>query len=218
MKTTSLLKTIKLKKNIFNSLLCIIIGLFVIITILLNVTTNKKLNECRIELDYLHKTNFMDSVLSKVLFNMEGSKINNIKLHNIDGKILFDSLLKKHDYYIVAYQNGFVCDPCLEFLIFNWNIIKKKMKKNISEKILFIGENFDRSTLIFFKKVHLEKFYFIDIDKGIQSILKNNFPTNFLFFINKNRQIIYSSYFTVDTKEKFINFCEKVNKYINNNY
>ncbi|MCX6168636.1 MAG: hypothetical protein NTX65_04830 [Ignavibacteriales bacterium] len=148
---------------------------------------------------------------------MEGQIMDNIVLHNVKGKKYLGDLFENHDFFIAVYQNGMVCDPCLEFIQNYWAENSQKFPQGLSDKLIIIGSKNSRDTFVFLKRYNLENSYFIDINQYIQKnlLLSNILPVNFLFLIDKKLHIVYISYFTTIVKDQFKSFVSKSKKLIN---
>jgi len=165
----------------------------------------------------LHKTNYMDSSLSTVLSTAEGLKIKNLVLQNMRGNKKFRNYFENNNYCFLIFQNGIVCDPCLEFVGTYWSENSYNFPKELSNQLIIIGDKNDRSTFVYLKKNRLENSYFIDINHQIRKDLSlNNLPTNFIFLLDNKQRVIYADYFTSETKNKFDNFIRKAIKFVEN--
>ena len=217
MKTQSLLSTMNLKAIFSVKHLAIVLLLIIIFSIWQNVKLQSIIEHNNEVADRLHKTNYMDSSLSAVLSNAEGLKTKNIVLQNIRGNKTFGNFFENNNYCIIIFQNGIVCDPCSEFVGAYWTENSLKFPKGLSSQLIVIGDKNDRGTFIYLKKNHLEKSYFIDINYQIRKDLSlNNLPTNFLFLFDNKYRVIYSDYFTSETKDKFNEFIRKAIRFVEN--
>ncbi len=182
-----------------------------------NVISNSRLGILMNDKNFIQNEYLMTTYLTKIASNIEGENIDNIVLKNISGYTTFDSLFKNKDYMIVIYQNGLVCSPCLEFAMGNWTKYKKNFNKNLSQEMIIINYTVDGKVLRYLNSVNSQKLYYIDSNNYIHDhIVKIDKPTNFLLFINKKRQIIFATYFSIDSRENFIDFITKVNRFLDN--
>lgn len=155
--------------------------------------------------------------LLKTISNLEGVSIDNIVLRSSNRLVTFNEIILNNEYSIMVYQNGVVCNPCLEHITSKWFSSINKFEHELSKELVILSNIFDKSTYNFLVKRGMENFYFIDTNNIInKNIVKSDLPVSFIFFVNKNK-IIYSSFFSTNSKENFSNFIKKANRYLKNN-
>ncbi len=98
------------------------------------------------EENYLEFRSFM-----KTVNNIEGTSIDNINLKSKNGTISLNSILKNTEYSIVIYQNGIVCNPCLEYIFSKWISRVNDFEQNLSKEIFFISNIYENSVLKYLK-------------------------------------------------------------------
>jgi len=217
MKTQSLLSTMNLKVIFSVKHLASVLLIVIIFSIWQNVKMQSVIEHNKNATDRLHKTNYMNSSLSAVLSNAEGLKIKNLVLQNVKGSKTFGKFFEDNNYCIIIFQNGIVCDPCLEFVGTYWSGNSYNFPNGLSNQLIIIGDKNDRSTFVYLKKNRLENSYFIDINRQIRKDLSlNNLPTNFIFLIDNKQRVIYAEYFTSETKDKFDKFIRKAIRLVEN--
>lgn len=165
------------------------------------------------------KNNYMSVKLSHILSNIEAKVIDDFDLKYSDKTILLTDILNTYDYHIIIYQNGIVCDHCIDFLISNWKQQVTHFPSNLNPNLLIMGDKFDRNTFLTLKKKKLADFYYIDFNHHFKrTVLLNDFPTNFIFLLDNKKQIIYADYFTNDNKEILLEFFNKIIRYTQNHF
>lgn len=183
-----------------------------------NILSIYKIKTLMDEKSFIQSQYRESSYLTKVTSGMEGDRIDNIELKNISGNIKFDYLFKNKGYIIVIYQNELVCSPCLEFVMGYWIKNKKQFNSNLSQDLIIINNIANSSTIRYLSSVHAENAFYIDSKNYIHdNIIKIDKPTNFIFFINKNRQLIFSTYFSTESKDNLIDLLKNANRFLDNN-
>ncbi|MGA7837993.1 MAG: hypothetical protein WB996_08505 [Ignavibacteriaceae bacterium] len=208
-------KLLGIIKNIFSFKVLVIT--IIIILSFLNLFSYNRFVMVKRQKRILQEENLQTMSLLKETSNMEGTHIRDIELKNLSGKEPLNSLYNNKDYIIIIYQNGLVCDPCLEFLTNYWINNSNNFNRNLSRKMIILNNNIDGLVLRYLHSVHMESSYYVDSTNYIHdNIVKIDKPTNFLFFINKSGEIIYSSYFDTETKEHLGSFLNKANRFLDN--
>lgn len=182
-----------------------------------NITSYYRLKILLDEKKLIEDQYLITNYLTKAASNMEGYYIDNIGLKNISGYKTFDSLFKEKEYIIAIYQNGLVCSPCLEYVTKSWANYRNQFESSLSPDMIIINNCVDGEVLRYLNSVNLQSTYYIDSTNYIHdNIVKVDQPTNFLFLINKKRQIIFATYFSVEVKENFVELLQKANRYLVN--
>ncbi len=194
----------------------IVFGLIVIVLSFLFIRNSVKLNIYKSQLEKIKEVNYAGKALRNITPKIDGAVIENIELKGKNGSMNLNAIFEEKAYIIIVYQNGIVCNPCIEYVSSKWNN-KNGFDKDLSYKMIFISNIFDRAVLNYLENNKMGDSYFIDTYGIIKkNILKNDLPVNFILLVNKNRQIIYTSTFSVDSEENIDRFLEKANRYVKN--
>lgn len=195
----------------------IIFGFVIILLSFSFIRNNIELSILKFQLEEMKEANYTGRALLEITPKIDGAVIENIELKGKNDTKNLNTIFGEKAYTVIVYQNGIVCNPCLEYVTSKWNNSIPEFHMDLSNEIIFISSAFDRSVLNYLENIMMENSYFIDAKEIIKkSILKNDLPVNFTLLVNKNRQIIYTSTFSSDTKENFDRFLEKANRYIRN--
>jgi hypothetical protein len=193
----------------------IIFGLMILILSFLWAQNNVKSSILERNIDEMEEKHLEFRSFMKTVNNIEGASVDNVNLKSKNGTISLNSILKNTEYSIVIYQNGFVCNPCLEYIFSKWISRVNDFEQNLSKEIFFISNIYDNSVLKYLKNIEIENNYYIDVRNVINNdIIKSDLPVNFMFFVNSNRKIIYSTFFASNSLENFDIFLIKVNRFI----
>lgn len=213
---TDINKLLNIVKKVFSIKVLLIFSVFVLT--LLNLFSYNNFIHLKIQNKSLQEKFLLDISLIRETSNIEGTHIGEIELTNLLGKKLFNSFFNNDDYIIIIYQNGLVCDPCMEFFVNYWIINKNSFDSDLSKEMIIVNNTIDGLVLRYLKSVHMENSFYYDSTNYIHdNIVKIDKPTNFLLFVDKSGEIIYSSYFDTDSKVNLISFINKVNRFLSNN-
>ena len=116
---------------------------------------------------------------------------------------------------IIIFENGFVCDACLDYLTHYWTSNENRFNSALSRRMIILNNTMNGLGLRYLHSIGMENSYYVDLTNYIHnSIVKIDKPTNFLFFVNKSGKIIYSSYFDTGSKKNLASFINKANRYL----